>query len=361
MRDLGKVDPWQESLERSLARRGKLPSSGQTEQGRRPLQAEHSHRSVQAEQGRRSAQAEQGRRSVQTDHAHRSAQPEHARRHARAEHPRRPDRPRPDRRPSEPSPAEHRRDARPATRTRNHGRRRRRRLTSQPRLLAVGSWGILALTVIMITVGGLVDGHGAQASAGFTAARIARRHVTPLRNPGEIAPGSNRMAALPVATCRPVPKASGYVNPLAGDTLIGERIDQGVDYAGTGRLSAIGDGKITYVGTSATGWPGAFIEYRLLTGPDAGCFVYYAEGINPAPGLRFGQHVRAGQVLAKIIPGWSTGIELGWGAGSSTRTYAEKTGRWTATDDANSRASEAGKSFSGLITALGGPAGRVEG
>jgi hypothetical protein len=45
----------------------------------------------------------------------------------------------------------------------------------------------------------------------------------------------------------------------------------------------------------------------------------------------------------------------------STRTYAAKSGRWSATDDADSVASAAGKSFSALITALGGPAGRVEG
>jgi hypothetical protein len=161
--------------------------------------------------------------------------------------------------------------------------------------------------------------------------------------------------------CRPVADSTGYVNPVAGDVLIGERIDQGVDYAGSGTLAAIGTARITYVGTAGTGWPGAFIEYRLLDGADAGCFVYYAEGINPAAGLQPGQTVHAGQVLATIIPGWATGIELGWGSGDSTKTYAAKTGKWTATDDANSIASEAGKSFSALVAALGGPAGRVEG
>lgn len=297
VRDLASADPWQESLERSLARRGQRPHSG-------------------------------------------PAEPSHRRSH--------------------PSPAEGRID-RPRAH-RNRGRPRRRPLASRPRLLAVGSWGILAVTVIMITVGGLIDGHGAQASAGDPSARITHPHVTPLRlSPAGAALGSNQAAARPVGSCRPVATSSGYVNPLAGDTLIGERIDQGVDYAGTGIVSAIGAGKVTYVGTSATGWPGAFIEYRLLTGPDTGCFVYYAEGINPTAGLRPGQHVRAGQVLANIIPGWATGIELGWGAGTSTKTYAEKSGKWTSTDDANSVASAAGKSFSALITALGGPAGRIEG
>ncbi len=75
-----------------------------------------------------------------------------------------------------------------------------------------------------------------------------------------------------------------YANPLAGAHVTPERIDQGVDYSGSGPLGAIGDGKITYVGTSGTGWPGAFIEFQLTDGPDAGRYVYYAEGISPAAG-----------------------------------------------------------------------------
>jgi hypothetical protein len=151
------------------------------------------------------------------------------------------------------------------------------------------------------------------------------------------------------------------VNPLAGAQVTGERVDQGVDYAGTGTLAAIGPGRITYVGRSATGWPGAFIEYRLSSGPAAGCLVYYAEGVQPAHGLSVGQTIRGGQVLATIIPGWSTGIEVGWGAGASTQTYAAKNRQWSARSDADSKATAAGKSFSQLIVALGGPGGRVEG
>jgi hypothetical protein len=306
-RDLGRVDPWQESLERSLARRGKRPGSAD---------AGHTHRAAH--------RAERHR-------------PERIPRRP-ADHIRGPERPRP----------------------------RRPRLANKPRLLAVGSWGALALTVIMVTVAGLVDGHGAQASAGAhgsaTASRtgLVPKHFTPL--PPTTRGGAPKATPVRAArTCRPVPKSSGYANPIAGDTLISERIDQGVDYAGTGTLKAIGAARITYVGTGETGWPGAFIEFRLLDGPDAGCFVYYAEGINPTAGLRPGQRVGAGQVLAHIIPGWSTGIELGWGGGDNTKTYAEKSGKWTATDDANSVASAAGKSFSALIAALGGPPGRVEG
>jgi hypothetical protein len=161
--------------------------------------------------------------------------------------------------------------------------------------------------------------------------------------------------------CGPVKRSSGYVNPLARASVRPERIDQGVDYAGAGILTAIGPARLTYVGTSNTGWPGSFIEYELLTGPDAGCYVFYAEGVVPEPGLAAGYKVAAGQRLATLIPGYSTGIELGWGVGTGTTTYAAQTTGWTPDDDANNVATRAGKSFSALIASLGGPPGVVEG
>ncbi len=173
----------------------------------------------------------------------------------------------------------------------------------------------------------------------------------------------------PVATtppaANPVPAptvAPGkYVNPLAGASVTPERIDQGVDYAGSGPLGAIGDGRVTYVGTSGTGWPGAYVEYQLTDGPDAGRYVYYAEGISPAAGLRVGQTVRAGQPIAEIIAGDSNGIEIGWGAGVGTESYAMQQGQWRGGDDADSVPSPAGKDFSALIAELGGPPGKIEG
>lgn len=151
------------------------------------------------------------------------------------------------------------------------------------------------------------------------------------------------------------------MNPLVSARVKPERIDQGVDYAGSGELAAIGSATVTYVATANTGWPGSFIEYRLLDGPDTGCYVYYAEGVKPATGLRVGETLAAGQTIASIIPGWSTGIELGWGAGTSTATYAAETHQWSATSDQDSVPSAAGKGFSALVGALGGPTGKVEG
>jgi hypothetical protein len=155
--------------------------------------------------------------------------------------------------------------------------------------------------------------------------------------------------------------SGGYVNPLAHARVIPERIDQGVDYAGSGTLTALGNARITYLAMSDTGWPGAFIEYRLLGGPDAGRYVYYAEGVSPAPGLRVGATVRAGQAVASIIPGWYSGVEIGWGAGVGTLSDAANAQSSSAGDGSVSVATGAGKRFSSVIAALGGPPGRLEG
>ena len=156
-------------------------------------------------------------------------------------------------------------------------------------------------------------------------------------------------------------KPAGYKNPLAAAAVRSERVDQGVDYAGAGALSAIGSARITYLDTSGTGWPGAFIEYQLLSGADAGCYVYYAEGVIPIDGLAVGTVVSAGEAVATIIPEYPTGIELGWAAGDGTKPYAGATGQWSITADEQDLATPPGKSFSALIAALGGPPGKVEG
>ncbi|MBV9000624.1 MAG: hypothetical protein JO304_16305 [Solirubrobacterales bacterium] len=136
-----------------------------------------------------------------------------------------------------------------------------------------------------------------------------------------------------------------------------ERIDQGVDYSGSGTLGAIGDGKVIYVGTSGTGWPGAFVEYQLTGGSYSGRYVYYAESVSPAAGLHVGEAVRAGQPIASI----NGGIEIGWGSGVGTQALAQADGQWSSGSDSGNFASPDGKSFSALIAQLGGPPGKVEG
>ena len=148
-----------------------------------------------------------------------------------------------------------------------------------------------------------------------------------------------------------------YGVPLAGASVTAQRIDQGVDYSGSGTLSAIGDGKVIYVGTSGTGWPGAFVEYQLSGGAYAGRYVYYAESISPAAGLLVGQPVHAGQPIASI----NGGIEIGWGSGVGTQPLAQALGQWSGGNDSSNVPSASGKSFSAVIAQLGGPPGKVEG
>jgi hypothetical protein len=152
------------------------------------------------------------------------------------------------------------------------------------------------------------------------------------------------------------PAASGsYVNPLAHASLTPERIDQGVDYSGSGTLTALGAGRV--VATSGSGWPGDFIEYRLTSGAYAGRYVFYAEHVAPVPGLRVGETVQPGQAIATI----SGGIEIGWGSGVGSQPLAQANGHWSSGSDAANYATPEGRSFSALIASLGGPPGKVEG
>lgn len=148
---------------------------------------------------------------------------------------------------------------------------------------------------------------------------------------------------------------SGYRNPLAGAKVTPERIDQGVDYAGTGTLAAIGAGVITkVVNGPSSGWPGNYLEYQITDGPLKGQNVYYAEGVTPT--VTVGQRVNAGDVIANLIPGWHSGVELGFASGVGTSSYAAQHGGYTEGD-----LTAAGQQFSDLIAQLGGPAGLAEG
>jgi hypothetical protein len=225
-------------------------------------------------------------------------------------------------------------------------------------LLSAG--GVLTFALLAATRPSISDGLGTQASARGAhtdASRVAAG--SPAAGSGHAAGGSARVGVS--RTCRPADSSKGYVNPLAYATVTPRRIDQGVDYAGSGTLTAIGVGRITYLATVNTGWPGAFIEYQLLGGPDYGCYVYYAEGVTPAPGLHVGEIVRAGQAVAILIPDYSSGIEIGWGAGDGTKSYAAEISDWSATNEANNIPAAAGKIFSALIASLGGPPGKFEG
>ncbi len=294
VRDLSRVEPWRESLERSLARRGKLTRSC-TPDDRRASERHPQHKQLVQE-------SPTARLLGQLAVAKRS------------------------------------------------------------RAGAVCAGAMFVLALLASTFTGVFGGRGAAASTDGTRAAAFRVPAASQPSYAEQAVlGIESGGARRTAACPLVVRSTGYVNPLAGARVTPERIDQGVDYAGAGTLGAVGAARVTDVATSETGWPGAFIEYRLLYGPDRGCYIYYAEGVSPAAGLRAGDTVRPGEAIATIIPGSSSGIEIGWGAGVSTKTYASRVGEWSTTNDADNIPSAAGKSFSALIAALGGPPGKVEG
>jgi hypothetical protein len=231
-------------------------------------------------------------------------------------------------------------------------------LATRSRLPTIGPKSVAGIALLAAIVASSLAKGGPQASTPTASADAARAAFISERSqpagPGSGAAGSG-------AGCPLTVDPSGYTNPLLGATVKPERIDQGVDYAGEGTLVAIGPATVTYVGTSNTGWPGAFIEFKLLAGADAGCYVFYAEGVVPVDGLSVGQQLAAGQPVATIIPKYPTGIELGWGSGRGTKAYAKVAGQWSPENDRDNVASPAGKSFSALIAALGGPPGIVEG
>jgi hypothetical protein len=229
--------------------------------------------------------------------------------------------------------------------------------SARSRLPALGPKSVAGVALLAAIVASSLAKGGPQVSTPMARAEAARTAFVSRRSQ----PATPASGAAGARTCPLAVDPTGYTNPLVGATLKPERIDQGVDYAGAGTLVAIGPATVTYVGTSNTGWPGAFIEFRLLAGADAGCYVYYAEGVVPVDGLTVGEKLAAGQPVATIIPRYPTGIELGWGSGRATKAYAKVAGQWSPEADHDNVASPAGRSFSDLIAALGGPPGIVEG
>lgn len=146
----------------------------------------------------------------------------------------------------------------------------------------------------------------------------------------------------------------GYANPLRDvANLVAERVDQGVDYGGTGPVYAIGNGVVENV--RASGWPGGvFIQYQLTDGPRAGQHVYVAEDISPT--VSVGQSVTNTTVLGNMYGG-SSGIETGWANPVASLAQALGHSQWI--EGGPSTAD--GVDFNQLLTSLGAPGGIVHG
>jgi len=145
-----------------------------------------------------------------------------------------------------------------------------------------------------------------------------------------------------------------YLNPLRNVSgLVPERIDQGVDFSGSGPVYALGNAVVLDANGADGGWPGGgWITYQLTDGPDAGLVVYLAEDVTPT--VVTGQHVSPSTVIGEMFEG-GDGIETGWaqpgGAGSESQ-QPEAGG----IGGAGQFPTEVGASFDEVLESLGVPA-----
>jgi hypothetical protein len=145
-----------------------------------------------------------------------------------------------------------------------------------------------------------------------------------------------------------------YLNPLRAVTgLQPQRIDMGVDFAGSGPIYPIGDGVITSAMSNSSGWPGGgWITYQLTDGPAAGLVVYVAEDVQPT--VSVGAKVTPTTEIANMFNG-SEGIETGWAMpdSSSAESQLPVAG---GISGAGPFPTAVGVNFDALLQALGVPA-----
>ncbi len=151
--------------------------------------------------------------------------------------------------------------------------------------------------------------------------------------------------------------SGSYENPLRSVSgLTPERIDQGVDYAGSGPVYAIGPGTIE--STNNSGWPdGNFVSYRL-TASNVNKYninVYVAEDCNPT--VRVGATVSDTTEICSMFNGGS-GIETGFaapsGLGESLERYYDNN---CFNDDSSSTSTYFGEAFNQVLELLGARGG----
>jgi hypothetical protein len=153
--------------------------------------------------------------------------------------------------------------------------------------------------------------------------------------------------------CLPVsPANQAYCNPFrAVKNIVPERIDQGVDYACSGPIYAMGPGTIdVFRNRNDTGWPGGtFMSYKLTAGPASGKTIYLAENIDLDTSLHSGSYVFNGTILGTQVNA-SPESEIGWGVPGAGYT-AEYSCYTEGCDTA------LGDNFNALLVALKAPSG----
>jgi hypothetical protein len=112
-----------------------------------------------------------------------------------------------------------------------------------------------------------------------------------------------------------------YLNPLRNVSgLVPERIDQGVDFSGSGPVYALGDGIVTNATAYSPGWGGGWITYQLTDGSDAGLVVYLAENVTPT--CVVGERVTPSTEIGDMFEG-GDGIETGWAQASGASAESQ--------------------------------------
>jgi hypothetical protein len=136
-------------------------------------------------------------------------------------------------------------------------------------------------------------------------------------------------------------------------SLIPERIDEGVDYSGNGPVYAIGTGVV--LSLNDNGWPGTGdVTYQLTNGSAQGLDVYFAECIQPT--VQVGQSVNANTQIGVMSTSCGTGIETGWSAGDGLIPDAAAHSCYDGADPTTY-----GVNFSDFLVSLGAPAGILGG
>jgi hypothetical protein len=150
--------------------------------------------------------------------------------------------------------------------------------------------------------------------------------------------------------CAAAANSAGYVNPFAHAQVVASRIDQGVDYGGTGPIDALGPGRVVLVSATDSGWGNGdgWVSYELTGGEYAGAYIYVAEGLTPA--VHQGQPIAAGQQIG-TFNGHS--IEIGFALGHGDLALAH-TVYHEGADTA------AGRAMNALLISLGAPAGHQD-
>jgi len=150
-----------------------------------------------------------------------------------------------------------------------------------------------------------------------------------------------------------------YTNPLrAVQNLQGERIDQGVDYAGSGPILALGSGRVINATNNDPGWPGdGWLLYQLSQGRFAGKYVYVAENITV--GVKAGQTVSAGQQIATLHDAYPN-METGWASDIRDTTLANADGHLCPCGDAGGWSTIEGRNFNYLLRVVGAPSGILQ-